>query len=299
MSKTATGKKAPARKKPSGLGRGLSSLLGEVEKEAPVSGPAPDDGAVQMLPVTQIAPHPDQPRRHFDEEALGELAKSIEARGVIQPLVVRPKGRKYELVAGERRWRAAQKARLHDVPVIVRDFDDAETLEIALVENIQREDLNAIEEAEAYKKLIEDFGHSQAALARLVHKSRSHVANLLRLLDLPEGVRTMVVEGVLDMGHARAIISAPDPASLARRIVDEGLSVRAAESLAREAKPSNRKSPAPERDADILALERRLRDALGVPVRIDHKGQGGSVKLDYKTLDQLDMICLRLSGSSF
>ncbi|NNC73580.1 MAG: ParB/RepB/Spo0J family partition protein [Sphingomonadaceae bacterium] len=299
MTKAPAKKKTPARKKPSGLGRGLSSLLGEVEKEKPVAGPAPDDGAVQMLAVTAIAPHPDQPRRHFDEDALGELAKSIEARGVIQPLVVRPKGDGYELVAGERRWRAAQKARLHQIPVIVRDFDDAETLEIALVENIQREDLNAIEEAEAYKRLIDDFGHSQAALARLVHKSRSHVANLLRLLELPESVRTMVVEGIIDMGHARAIISAPDPGSLAQKIVDEGLSVRAAEALARDAKPSAKRSPAPERDADILALERRLGEALGVPVRIDHKGRGGSVRLDYATLDQLDMICLRLSGSSF
>lgn len=289
------------KKKPTGLGRGLSSLLGEVERETPVSGPTPDDGAVQMLRVDRIAPHPDQPRRHFDEEALGELAKSIEVRGVIQPIVVRPNGDSYEIVAGERRWRAAQKARLHDVPVIVRDFDDAETLEIALVENIQREDLNAIEEAEAYKRLIDDFGHSQAALARLVHKSRSHVANLLRLLDLPESVRSMVVDGTLDMGHARAIISAPDPEALARQIHTEGLSVRAAEALARDAKPAARRKAAPlqERDADILALEKRLGEALGLSVRIDHKGQGGRVSLDYKTLDQLDLICMRLNGGAF
>ncbi|WP_298024138.1 ParB/RepB/Spo0J family partition protein [uncultured Parasphingopyxis sp.] len=295
-------KEKPVKRRPTGLGRGLSSLLGEVEKEAPVSGPTPDDGAVQLLPVDRISPHPDQPRRHFDDEALGELAKSIEARGVIQPIVVRPAGRGYQIVAGERRWRAAQRARLHDVPVIVRDFDDAETLEIALVENIQREDLNAIEEAEAYKRLIDDFGHSQAALARLVHKSRSHVANLLRLLDLPEAVRAMVVEGTLDMGHARAIISAPDAEQLAKRIVNEGLSVRAAEALARDAKPSTgakaSKAPA-ERDPDIVALERRLGDALGLKVRVDHQGKGGSVKLDYSTLDQLDLICLRLSGGSF
>ena len=292
--------KAPLHKKPSGLGRGLSSLMGEVEREAPVSGPAPDDGSVQMLPVDRISPHPDQPRRHFDEDALGELAQSIAARGMIQPIVVRPLGSRYQIVADERRWRAAQKAQLHDVPVIVRDFDDAETLEIALVENIQREDLNAIEEAEAYHRLIEDFGHSQAALARLVHKSRSHVANLLRLLDLPKSVRDMVVEGELDMGHARAIISAPDAERLARTIISRRLSVRDAEALAREAKPGGaRKAPASERDADILALERRLGDALGLTVRIDYKGRGGAVRLDYSTLDQLDLICLRLSGGAF
>lgn len=292
--------KAPHRKKPSGLGRGLSSLMGEVEREAPISGPSPDDGSVQMLPVDRIAPHPDQPRRHFDEDALGELAQSIAARGMIQPIVVRPLGSRYQIVAGERRWRAAQRAQLHNVPVIVRDFDDAETLEIALVENIQREDLNAIEEAEAYHRLIEDFGHSQAALARLVHKSRSHVANLLRLLDLPKSVRDMVVEGELDMGHARAIISAPNAEQLARTIISRRLSVRDAEALARDSKPgSGGKTPTAERDADILALERRLGEALGLGVRIDHKGRGGSVRLDYSTLDQLDLICLRLSGGAF
>jgi ParB family chromosome partitioning protein len=289
-------KKAPARKKPSGLGRGLSSLLGEVEKEAPIDA-APDDSTVQMLPVSKIAPHPDQPRRHFDEDALGELAQSIEARGMIQPIVVRPLDGSYQIVAGERRWRAAQKAKLHNVPVIVRDFDDAETLEIALVENIQREDLNAIEEAEAYKKLIEDFGHSQAALARLVHKSRSHVANLLRLLDLPSSVRAMVVGGELDMGHARAIISAPDVEALAQMIAAQNLSVRQAEDLARRAKPQTAGKATPaERDADIVALERQLGEATGLKVKIDFQGQRGTVKIAYTTLDQLDFLCQRLSG---
>lgn len=295
MSEDKAEKKAP-RKRPTGLGRGLSALMGDVEKEAPVDA-APDDSAVQLLPVGKIAPHPDQPRRHFDEEALGELARSIEARGVIQPIVVRPQGSSYQIVAGERRWRAAQKAQLHQVPVIVRDFDDAETLEIALVENIQREDLNAIEEAEAYKRLIDDFGHSQAALARLVHKSRSHVANLLRLLDLPKRVRDLVIDGKLDMGHARAIISAPDPESLALTIVSRGLSVREAEDLARRAKPGGKKKAASnERDADIVALEKQLGEAVGLPVAIDFNGKTGSVTVGYSSLDQLDLICQRLSG---
>jgi len=298
MSSSKTPKKASARKKPSGLGRGLSALMGEVEQEASVSA-APDEGSVQMLPVGKIAPHPDQPRRHFDEEALGELARSIEVRGMIQPIVVRPQGSGYQIVAGERRWRAAQRAHLHQVPVIVRDFDDAETLEIALVENIQREDLNAIEEAEAYSRLINDFGHSQAALARLVHKSRSHVANLLRLLELPDSVRAMVVSGELDMGHARAIISAPDVEALARLIAAQGLSVREAEDLARRSKPgggSPQKRPPRERDADIVALERQLGEAIGLAVAIDYNGKMGTVSVAYRSLDQLDLICQRLSG---
>ncbi|MEM8696280.1 MAG: ParB/RepB/Spo0J family partition protein [Pseudomonadota bacterium] len=298
MSNEKKQKKPAGKKKPSGLGRGLSALMGEVEKETPVSA-APDEGAVQMLPVGKIVPHPDQPRRHFDEDALGELARSIEARGMIQPIVARPQGTAFQIVAGERRWRAAQKAQLHQVPVIVRDFDDAETLEIALVENIQREDLNAIEEAEAYKRLIDDFGHSQAALARLVHKSRSHVANLLRLLELPAAVRAMVVSGELDMGHARAIISAPDAEALARLIAAQGLSVREAEELARRAKPGGStpsKGAAHERDADIVALERQLGEAIGLSVAIDYNGKSGTVSVAYKSLDQLDLICQRLSG---
>lgn len=298
MSSDNTPPKTPARKKPSGLGRGLSALMGEVERETSVS-VAPDEGSVQMLPVGKIAPHPDQPRRHFDEDALSELALSIEARGMIQPIVVRPQGSGYQIVAGERRWRAAQRAHLHQVPVIVRDFDDAETLEIAIVENIQREDLNAIEEAEAYKRLIDDFGHSQAALARLVHKSRSHVTNLLRLLELPGSVRAMVVSGELDMGHARAIIGAPDVEALARMIAAQGLSVREAEDLARRSKPggaAQQKKPPRERDADIVALERQLGEAIGLSVAIDYNGKMGTVSVAYRSLDQLDLICQRLSG---
>ena len=290
----------PARKRPSGLGRGLSSLLGEVAQEAPVAGGVPPArGGIQMMPISSIEPHLDQPRRHFDEEALEELADSIKQRGLIQPIVVRPHGHRYQIVAGERRWRAAQRARLHEIPVIVRDFDDAETLEVALLENIQRRDLNAIEEAEGYRRLIADYGHTQEALGKLVSKSRSHIANLLRLLDLPDGVRQLVETGQLSMGHARALIGASDPEALARDVVERGLSVREAEKLARFGKPGRERQGRLEikgAGADIEALERQLGDMLGLKVRITHQPDGGVVGLNYSTLDQLDMICQRLSG---
>lgn len=289
----------PLRKPRPGLGRGLSALLGDVEREEPVRPGAEHSVGVRMLPVSSLAPHPEQPRRHFDEDALDELAKSIAARGVIQPIVVRPHGKEYQIVAGERRWRAAQRARLHEVPVIVRDLSEAETLEIAIVENIQREDLNAIEEAEAYAKLIGEFGHTQEALARIVHKSRSHIANLLRLLDLPPSVRQRVVEGALTMGHARALIGAPDPERLARIVVERDLSVRETERLAREAKPraaTAGKKPAADGNADIAALERQLGDVLGLNIRITFGERGGTLTLAYSTLDQLDMVCQRLTG---
>jgi ParB family chromosome partitioning protein len=285
------------RKPRPGLGRGLSSLLGDNVPEAPVSGTPEANSGLRMLPVSSLVPHPDQPRRHFDEDKLEELAQSLKQRGLIQPIVVRPTGHNYQIVAGERRWRAAQKARLHEVPVIVRDFDDAETMEIALVENIQRQDLNAIEEAEAYARLIREYGHSQEALGKLVHKSRSHIANLLRLLDLPEGVRQMVVVGDIDMGHARALIGAPEAEKLAREVASKGLSVRETEKLARHAKPSAKRKADPKiRDADIAALEHQLGDVLGLNVRIAHAAKGGTLTLSYSTLDQLDMVCQRLSG---
>jgi ParB family chromosome partitioning protein len=295
--------RAEGRKRPSGLGRGLSSLLGEVAQEAPVStggsGGASPRGGIQMMPVSSIEPHLGQPRRHFDEEALEELADSIRVRGLIQPIVVRPHGHRYQIVAGERRWRAAQRARLHEVPVIVRDFSDSETLEVALLENIQRRDLNAIEEGEAYKRLMEEFGHTQEALGKLVHKSRSHIANLLRLLDLPDGVRALVVTGELSMGHARALVTALDPEAVARDVVARGLSVRDTEKLARFGKPGRERQPKLEykgASADIDALERQLGDMLGLKVQIAHRPDGGVVSLQYSTLDQLDMICQRLSG---
>ena len=287
-----------------GLGRGLNALLGDIARDdAPVDAGSNTTTGVRMIPVSAIAPHPGQPRRHFDETALDELAASIAERGIIQPIVVRPHGHDYQIVAGERRWRAAQRARLHEVPVVVRDYTDSETLQIALVENIQRQDLNAIEEAEAYSRLVDEFGHTQEVLARTVHKSRSHVANLLRLLDLPKTVQNRVIDGTLSMGHARAIIGAPDPTALAEQVVGKGLSVRQTEKLAQAAKPPTRRAPRSgqassnsDGDADVAALERQLGDLLGLKVRISFGENGGSLTLDYSTLDQLDMICQRLSG---
>lgn len=287
-----------ARKGRPGLGRGLSALMDDLAREEPVApGAAPSQG-LRMLPVGVIAPHPGQPRRRFDESALDELAQSIAARGVIQPIVVRPHGKGFQIVAGERRWRAAQRARLHEVPVIIRDFDEAETLEIALVENIQRQDLNAIEEAQAYQRLIADYGHTQDALARIVHKSRSHVANLMRLLELPDIVQAHVVEGRLTMGHARALIGAADPEALAQQVIARGLSVRETEQLARAARPGAAAGIARKAgpDPDITALETQLADLLGLSVRIGHGPKGGTITLHYSTLDQLDMVCQRLSG---
>ena len=293
-----------------GLGRGLNALLGDVaqdERDAGRDGTA--RGSVRMLPVSAIAPHPEQPRRHFDEAALDELAASIAQRGVIQPIIVRPHGHDYQIVAGERRWRAAQRARLHEVPVVVRDYTDTETLQIALLENIQRQDLNAIEEARAYQRLLDEFGHTQEELARAVHKSRSHVANLLRLLDLPPEVQAQVVEGKLAMGHARALIGAADPQALARQVLAQGLSVRQTEKLATRDKQGggsdgNVTAPRPARppaqgtsSADLEALENQLADLLGLKVHITFGSDGrGSITLDYSSLEQLDMVCQRLSG---
>ncbi|SMF63847.1 ParB/RepB/Spo0J family partition protein [Allosphingosinicella indica] len=284
------------RKRTTGLGRGLSSLLGEVSQEAPLSGGGRD--SVRMMPVASIEPNPDQPRRSFSDEAIAELAESIAARGLIQPIVVRPHGHRFQIVAGERRWRAAQKARLHEVPVLVREFDDPTTLEVALIENIQRQDLNAIEEAEAYQRLIDDYGHTQEALAKLVHKSRSHVANLLRLLDLPQAIRDHVVAGRLTMGHARALIGADDSEALALEVIRGDLSVRETEKLVRGGRPAARRGPIETKgsSADVEALQRQLGDMLGLNVSIAHKGDGGTVALHYSSLDQLDMICQRLSG---
>ncbi|MCT8000998.1 ParB/RepB/Spo0J family partition protein [Sphingomonas sanguinis] len=299
----------PAAKRPRpGLGRGLGALLGDMAREAPIRpGDQPTPGGVRMLPVGSLSPHPDQPRRHFEEAALDELAASIAARGLIQPIVVRPHGKDYQIVAGERRWRAAQRARLHEVPVVVRDFDDAQTLEVALIENIQRQDLNAIEEAQAYQRLAGEFGHTQEALAKIVHKSRSHVANLLRLLELPDTVQSQVVSGALSMGHARALLGANEVESLADQVIARGLSVRETEKLTREAKGGGRKAASGDKgstkpsgqdaaDADIAALEGQLADLLGLSVRIAHGEKGGTLTLSYSTLDQLDMVCQRLTG---
>jgi ParB family chromosome partitioning protein len=242
-----------------------------------------------------------QPRLHFDEQAIDELAASIAERGVLQPILVRATDDGYELIAGERRWRAAQKARLHEIPALVREANEESSAEIALIENIQREDLNAIEEAEAYRQLIGRYGHSQEVIGKLVGKSRSHVTNLLRLLDLPEPVRLMLLRSDISMGHARAIAAAPDPEALAQQIVDGDLSVRQAEHLAKKARPKAEQVRTSARDlrpvdADLAALERQLSDLLGIRVKVSHGKSGGSVALHYSTLDQLDLICQRLSG---
>ena len=281
-----------------GLGKGLSALLGEAPTSAPPA-EALSRGGPREIEIGRIRPNPHQPRTHFDETAIDELADSIAERGVLQPILLRASGDGFEIVAGERRWRAAQRAGLHAIPAIVRAIDDSATAELALIENIQREDLNAIEEAEGYRQLVNRYGHTQEAVARIVHKSRSHVANLLRLLDLPEFVRQSLMRGDINMGHARAIAAAPDPEALTREVVAKGLSVRQAEARARRAKrgPSELvldKSRAV--DPDLAALERQLGDMLGVRVQVAHKGQGGQVSLHYSSLDQLDMICQRLTG---
>ena len=285
-------------KKATGLGRGLSALIGE----APLAR-AESSGAVRNIEVARIRPNPSQPRQIFNDEALGELAASIAERGVLQPIIVKLTDDGYELVAGERRWRAAQRAQLHEIPAIIRDFDAESSAEVALIENVQRENLSAIEEAEAYRQLIDRYNHSQEVIGKLVGKSRSHVANLIRLLELPETVRSMLLRGDISMGHARAIATAPNPESLAQQIVDGDLSVRQAEHLARQERPTvgkdsatGGKAPVRSMDADLQALERQLGDLLGLRVKVSHGKNGGQVALHYSTLDQLDLICQRLSG---
>lgn len=292
------------KKRPMGLGRGLSSLLGEIQSETAAAVPSRTDAGaivpdgVRLVPVADLQPLPNQPRRNFDDAALDELAKSITALGVLQPIVVRDMGGHFQIVAGERRWRAAQRAHLHQVPVIVKQFDDRTALEIALVENIQREELNAWEEGETYRRLIEEYGHSQEELGRIVGKSRSHIANLMRLRNLPMRVHGWLVSGELSMGHARALLQCEDPEGIARQVIDRGLSVRDAERLAKRAKAGG-KSPSKTvggRDPDLEALERQLGDILGLKVQIAHGARGGTVTLGYSSLDQLDLICQRLSG---
>lgn len=287
-----------------GLGMGLQALLGEAARPAPGGSEAPvSRGGVREIEVARIRPNPEQPRMQFDEEALDELAESIRERGVLQPILLRPDGDDFMIIAGERRWRAAQRARQHAIPAIVRDIDESTTAELALIENIQRQDLNALEEAEGYRQLIQRHGHTQDDIGRIVHKSRSHVANLLRLLDLPEFVRQSLLKGDISMGHARAIATAGDPEGLTREIISKGYSVRQAEERARREKtrPGSDNGRGSARsakavDTDLEALERQLGDILGLKVQVSHKGQGGAVTLQYSSLDQLDMICQRLSG---
>jgi ParB family chromosome partitioning protein len=296
-------------KKTSGLGRGLAALIDEAVRPpsgasaAASAGELPARG-VREVEIARIRPNPAQPRMQFDEEAIAELAESIAERGVLQPVLLRPDGNNFQLVAGERRWRAAQRAGLHAIPAIVRAIDDSASAEIALIENVQRQDLNAIEEAEGYKTLVTRFGHTQDEVAKLVHKSRSHVANLLRLLDLPSAVKQSLLRGDISMGHARTILTAPNPEELALEIVEKGLSVRQAEDLAKRRRPGHAEDSArtpPIRtqqasDADLVALERQLGDMLGLKVKVANNGNRGTVTLHYSSLDQLDMICQRLSG---
>lgn len=286
-----------------GLGRGLSALMADVNLNADTAGPERTASADMRLPIESIQPNPDQPRRDFDSAALEELAESIRTKGIIQPLVVRPikGGQTYEIVAGERRWRAAQIAQLHDVPVVVRNFTDEEVIEIAIIENIQRQDLSAIEEAMAFRQLMDRFGHTQEKLAEALSKSRSHIANTMRLLTLPEAVQTMIRVGTISAGHARALIGANDPVALAVKVANRGLSVRETEKLAKSVGSikANRRSAgkAEEKDADTRALEGDISANLGMKVDIDHlpTGDGGTVRIHYRTLEQLDMLCQVLS----
>jgi ParB family chromosome partitioning protein len=285
--------------KPTRLGRGLAALIGDM---ASIEGARVTESASgsKRLPVDFIIANRANPRRTFDPDQLEELTNSIREKGVMSPLLVRPTDDPniFELIAGERRWRASQKAGLHDVPVIVREVDDKEALELAIIENVQRADLNPLEEAMGYGQLIEQFEYTQQDLAQVIGKSRSHVANTLRLLRLPEDVRGMVASGTLTAGHARTLITVEDPAGLAQQIVDRGLSVREAEALSQQRDlPKRRVEPAPERDADTQALERRLADALGLTVNLSHNDRGGKVEIRYRTLEQLDEICARLTRS--
>ena len=287
----------PSRTRRPSLGRGLAALFGESGAHLPSEPGNAQPGVVRSVPIEAIRPSPFQPRRHFAEEELEGLAQSIRGKGIVQPLLVRPVDdaaadgeAEYELVAGERRWRAAQRVGLHEVPVVVRGFSDSEVIEIALVENLQRQDLSALEEAEAYSRLMREFGRSQASLAEAVGKSRSHVANTVRLLSLPAPVRRSLEEGALSAGHARALLGAPDPVAVAVEVIRRGLNVRATEKLVRRrlAQPAPRMNSG--RDADTIALEHDLSTALGLRVTLAPKSRGGSLTLHYTSLDQLDRI---------
>jgi ParB family chromosome partitioning protein len=281
------------------LGRGLSALLGDENSDYEALDRVRTS---KEVPVEFLKPNPDQPRRHFDEDELRDLAASISEKGILQPIIVRAAGEhsnEYQIVAGERRWRAAQRAGLHNVPVIIKDLSDAETLEIALIENVQRSDLNPVDEGHGYQSLIKEFQYTQDELAKIIGKSRSHIANAIRLLSLPDLVLTMLVDGRLTAGHARTLVGADGAEEMARDIISRGLNVRETEDLVRGgAAPRRTKKSAPaEKDADTQALEANLANALGLKVSVDHKGEkGGQIRIQYLTLEQLDDVCQRLSG---
>lgn len=281
------------------LGRGLAALIGEMDQQAPISGETKPVSADRNVPIEHISRNSRNPRRSFDENELQDLASSIRQHGIVQPVVVRPMAGRYEIIAGERRWRAAQLAGLVDIPVIIRDVDDRTALEIAIVENVQRSDLNPLEEALGYEQLIAQHGYTQNDLGEIIGKSRSHVANSLRLLKLPEPVRDMLSGGTLSAGHARALVPTSNPTALAQAIVAKGLSVRDAEKLAQNDIKSQSdpiSKPAADKDSDTLALERTLTDSLGLEVRISHKGGAGNIKISYRSLEQLEEICRLLEA---
>jgi len=292
--------------KPRGLGRGLSSLMGDITKEPITSGVNSENQTDEKLvPVEKIYPNPNQPRKSFQEEKLIELANSIKTKGLVQPLIVRKKkGTKesFEIVAGERRWRAAQRAQIHELPVIVKDFSDIEVLEIAIIENVQRADLNPVEEALGYKNLMDNFDHTQEGLSKEIGKSRSHIANLLRLLNLPKEVQKLLISGQLTAGHARALVTSENPVALAKQIISLGLSVRDAERLAKNASQKNavKKVKTKEKPADTVILETDLSAALKMKVLIDHEvgKENGLISISYKSLEDLDRISEMILNNS-
>ena len=291
--------KTPAR----GLGRGLSALMSDVTPQAESQQPV-QNSAERLIPIEQIYPNPDQPRRTFDDQAMEDLTASISEKGVIQPLIVRRKESgtgQFEIVAGERRWRASQRAKLHEVPVIIREFSDLEVLEVAIIENIQRSDLNAIDEAAGYKQLMEKFGRTQDEMGKALGKSRSHIANSVRLLTLPNSVQTLLESGQLSAGHARTLVGHPEANALAAEIVKKGLSVREAEKLAKSYKePKKRKETVQTqtKDADTVQVENELSAQLGMKVSVNHAAgrENGQLVLNYRDLEQLDDLLRLLSG---
>ncbi|MFH1794642.1 MAG: ParB/RepB/Spo0J family partition protein [Pseudomonadota bacterium] len=281
------------------LGRGLAALIGDIDRPVPsqMAVPNPD----RTVPVEFISPNPRNPRRTFADAELEDLANSLKQHGIVQPVVVRPSksapGR-YEIIAGERRWRAAQRAGLPNIPVIVRDVDDRMALELAIVENVQRADLNPVEEALGYQQLVDEHDYAQTDLAQIIGKSRSHVANTLRLLKLPQDIRDMLVDGSLSAGHARTLVTAENPTALAQKIIRDGLSVRQAEALAQKGLDKSpgaaTKRVEEEKDPDTRALEQLLSGVTGLKVSVNHRDKGGDVRIAYKTLEQLDDLCRRL-----
>lgn len=278
------------------LGRGLAALIGDVGEESQTTQDNGGSRKPRRAPIENLRTNPRNPRKTFTETELEELSASVRERGIIQPIVVRAtRDDKFEIIAGERRWRAAQRAGLHEVPIVVVEATDAQSLELAIIENVQRADLNAMEEAGGYQALMDTFNHSQDDVAQIVGKSRSHVANTLRLLKLPEPVKAYVAAGKLSAGHARMLIGQPNPEAMANDIVSRGLNVRQVEAIAREASKPQAKSAKATKDADTRALEKQMSDALGYAVSIDQRGKGGSVKITYRSLEQLDDIIRRLA----